>query len=120
MRLCFGFLALVTPLQALQSESWLHAAQACVLAVAFGYLVAGIKRVFVGSTRMILVQLVRLFRVIARSSETLIRLAPGHLALAIRVEDFALKFVRLRVPYVRVAELDFGQGSTSAEAARRT
>ena len=35
-----GFLALVAPLQALQSEAWLHAAQACVLAGAFVYLAA--------------------------------------------------------------------------------
>jgi hypothetical protein len=52
----FGFLALVTPLQALQSEAWLHAAQACVLAGVFGYLVAGIKRVFGGGARTILVR----------------------------------------------------------------
>jgi hypothetical protein len=52
----FGLLALVTPLQALQSEAWLHAAQACVLAGAFGYLVAGIKRVFGGSARMTFVR----------------------------------------------------------------
>jgi hypothetical protein len=52
----FGFLALVTPLQALQSEAWLHAAHACVLGGAFGYLLAGIKRVFGGSARMVLVR----------------------------------------------------------------
>jgi hypothetical protein len=52
----FGFLALITPLQALRSEAWLQAAQLCVLASAFGYLVAGIKRVFGGSARMIIVR----------------------------------------------------------------
>jgi hypothetical protein len=47
----FGFLALTTPLQALPSEAWLKAAQAGVVLGAFGYLVAGIRRVFGGSTR---------------------------------------------------------------------
>lgn len=49
----FGFLALTVPLQALPSEVWLNAAQACVLAGAFGYLVAAFKRVFGGSARQI-------------------------------------------------------------------
>jgi hypothetical protein len=52
----FGFLALVTPLQAIRSEAWLHAAQTCALAGAFGYFVAGIKRVFGGSARIVLVR----------------------------------------------------------------
>jgi hypothetical protein len=52
----FGFFALVAPLQALQSEAWLHATQACVLAGAFGYLAAGIKRVFGGSAPIVLVR----------------------------------------------------------------
>jgi hypothetical protein len=52
----FGFLALVAPLQALQSEAWLHAAQACVLAGAFVYLAAAIKRVFGGSAPIVLVR----------------------------------------------------------------
>jgi hypothetical protein len=50
----FGFLALITPLQAMRSEAWLHAAQVCVLVGAFGYLAAGIKRVFGGTVRTVL------------------------------------------------------------------
>jgi hypothetical protein len=57
----FGLLALTTPLQALRSEAWLHAAQACVLVWAFGYLVAGIKRVFGGSARTILFRALAVF-----------------------------------------------------------
>jgi hypothetical protein len=52
----FGFLALTVPLQALPSEVWLQAAQACVLVWAFGYLVTALKRVFGGSARQIQVR----------------------------------------------------------------
>jgi hypothetical protein len=52
----FGFLALTVPLQALPSEVWLKAAQACVLAGAFAYLVVALKRVFGGSAQQILLR----------------------------------------------------------------
>ena len=52
----FGFLAITVPLQALRSELWLQGARACVMAAAFGYLFAGLKRVFGGNPKRTLLK----------------------------------------------------------------